>query len=114
MNWFQRILFPRQRFRIIDANDELRTLFMSDLPNCSLELRERGVLIRFSTNQESYGLALPYRMLSVFKGSDYLQIYGGKWRVKMITNGSGIDHKIIRKMLQMKYQATVNMGSYYG
>ncbi|MEQ9426194.1 MAG: hypothetical protein RJQ09_17350 [Cyclobacteriaceae bacterium] len=60
-------------------------------------------MIWFRVKLEMYALALPYYQISLFKGTDYVKIYGGKWSVKLSPSHNGsLDMSFIRKLIQQK------------
>ena len=75
--------FPK--FLILDANEEIIDIFSKNgrVPSFNIEFREKGILLWFKSSSDYQLLGLPYYSLSLFKGSDYLKLYSGKWFVKI-------------------------------
>lgn len=67
-----------EKMHIIDASPLIEGLLQyEDQPNyCNIELRPRGVLIRFKYRVETYGWAIPFGKLSVYKSDGSYRIYG--------------------------------------
>ena len=106
-----------QKYLIIDGNDELIELFKhhSKLPYCTIDLRPSGILLWFKIGKDLMSLPLPYYSLTVFKGSEYFQVYGGKWRVKLaITADETNNRDLIRQILMAKHENTSDITQYYG
>ena len=115
-NYFPFLNFKNNRYLVLDANEEILDLYRAFLgtPQCNLEIRKNGILLWFKMDT-TYVLPLPFYALTVFKGSDYLQVYGGKWRIKLGSEGSeSLDHKIIRDILMMKHKSVSDHSQYYG
>ena len=47
--------------------DELLSL-NNNIKKCNIELRKKGIIIRFRSLLETYGLIVPYYKLKIFKG----------------------------------------------
>ncbi|WP_222984867.1 hypothetical protein [Flagellimonas meishanensis] len=60
---------------ITDASVEIQNLLILDnnLNSCNIEMRPGGIIIRFRSLLETYGLVIPYHKLSIYKGD--LAIY---------------------------------------
>ena len=57
------------RLQIISASKEISKLLSYDnnIDWCNIELRPKGVIIRFRSLLETYGLIIPYYKLTLFK-----------------------------------------------
>ena len=94
-----------QRFEIIEADAEISEILSRDLKlnHCNIELRKGGVLIWFRIKLHNYALVLPYYLLTIFKGPDYLKVYGGKWSVKLKpAHNASFNTKFILKLMEQK------------
>jgi len=55
---------------ITEASMEIRNLLQLDnnLDSCNIELRPRGIILRFRSLLETYALVIPYYKLTLYKG----------------------------------------------
>jgi hypothetical protein len=120
LNFLKRIKnykLSNHKYLVIDGNDELIELFSHHTrqPLCKIEMRGQGIILWFRINRETMALPLPYYSLTVFKGSEYFQVYGGKWRVKLaITKDEHNNRDLIRQILLLKHDSTSDFTQYYG
>lgn len=94
-----------QRYVIVEASNELENLANRDNKTnfCNIELRQKGLILRFRSKLETYGWLVPYYLLSVFKSEDSLSIYAGPEFVRLkAAHNSSLDHKFILKILSAK------------
>lgn len=56
-----------------ECSKEIDELFSLDHNNntCNIELRPRGIIIRFRSLLETFALVIPYYKLSIYKGSSF-------------------------------------------
>jgi hypothetical protein len=47
-------------------------------------------------------LAFPYRLISIFKGTDYLQLYCQSWRLKLLIEDKGESQKFQQNLLRQR------------
>lgn len=71
--WTQRFMLRgigSPKMRIASASPEVQLLLRKDgYPNtCNIELRPRGIIVRFRSRLETYALIIPYYKLSLYKG----------------------------------------------
>ena len=55
---------------ITECSKEIRNLLLLDnnLNTCNIELRPKGIILRFRSLLETYALVIPYYKLSIYKG----------------------------------------------
>ncbi len=94
-----------QRFVILEANKELEELANLDNKTnfCNIELRDKGIILRFRSRLETYAWAIPYSLVSVFKYNDHLSIFAGAEFVKLApAHNASLDQKFLRKLMDLK------------
>ena len=65
---------------------------------CNIELRPRGVILRFRSLLETYALIIPYYKLTLYKGkAEEYSIYKDQQFVKIVAETMGI-HKFFSKI----------------
>lgn len=93
-----------QVFTLIDADEEIIAIInkQSEIFNCKIEIRKKGLLIWLKVSEESIVLAFPYRHISIFKGIDYLQLYCHSWRLKLLIEDKNISQKFQQSLLTQR------------
>jgi len=93
-----------QVFTLIDVDDEIIAIVnkQSDVFSCKIEIRKQGLLIWLGVSQEPMVLAFPYRLISIFKGTDYLQLYCQSWRLKLLIEDKGESQKFQQNLLRQR------------
>ena len=77
---------------ILDNNDN----------TCNIEMRPKGIIIRFRSLLETYALIIPYFKLSIFKPTgDTYSIHSGKYKIIIITK-TETKRKFIKRILEEK------------
>ena len=98
------------RLQIISASKEISKLLSYDnnIDWCNIELRPKGVIIRFRSLLETYGLIIPYYKLTLFKSdSNEYSFYCDTIKIKLIAKTkNSID--FIKKILIQKTKNFVN------
>lgn len=104
--------FPlRQRFamggigspklHITEASIDIYNLLILDnnLNTCNIEIRPKGIIVRFRSLLETYGLIIPYYKLNVYKGDvGIFSIYRDHYFIKVQSDTEAI-RRFFRKML---------------
>ena len=96
---------------IIDASEEIIELLKLDnnINYCNIELRTNGIIIRFGSLLETYGLIIPYYKLVIYKGeSNIYSFYKDNYYIKFMADNkksSLFVKKIV--MLKIKFQNKV-------
>ena len=59
------------KLHVVSSSKEIDSLFVLDHNDntCNIELRPNGIILRFRSLLETYGLIIPYHKLSIFKGT---------------------------------------------
>jgi len=76
---------------------------------CNIELRPKGVIIRFRSLLEVYGLIIPYYKLKLYKGKKFLySIYNDDTFIKVEAKKT-TEHSFFRKLnLEKINSKTIN------
>lgn len=106
-SWVDRIKFggtgsPKLPF--IEASSQIAELINRDnnYSYCNIEICWNGVIIRFRSVLETYGLIIPFHHLSIFKsGNDSYSIFSGEHKVKVEANSEKV-HKFFMRLLALK------------
>jgi len=61
------------RFKINKSSDNINNLLVLDknINYCNIELRPKGIIVRFRSLLETYGLIIPYYKLNIHKEKSY-------------------------------------------
>lgn len=89
---------------ITGASVEIRNLLILDnnLDCCNVELRPRGIIVRFRSLLETFALVIPYYKLSLYKGdSAVYSIYKDHHFIKVRSDTEAI-RKFFKKLLNHK------------
>ena len=74
---------------ISQSSIDIHNLLVLDnnLNTCSIELRPKGIILRFRSLLETYALVIPYYKLTIYKGkAQEYSIYKDKQYVKVVTD----------------------------
>ena len=86
------------------SNDKINNLLNLDnnLNKCNIEIRPKGIIIRFKVLLETYALVMPYYKLKVFKGkSDQYSLYKDEYVMKLKVKNLN-DHEKNKKMSKFR------------
>ncbi len=89
---------------ITDTSIEIGNLLKLDnnLNTCNIELRPKGIIVRFRSLLETYGLIIPYYKLSLYKGeAQVYSIYKDHYFIKVKSDRKAIQ-KFLIKILHYK------------
>lgn len=89
---------------ITEASIEINNLLILDnnLNSCNIELRPKGIIVRFRSLLETFALVIPYYKLTVYKGDFAIySIYRDNYFIKVKSDTKAIQ-KFFRKMLDYK------------
>lgn len=104
------------RLVIATATQEINELLAADnrIRHCSLELRPKGLIMRFKSRLDTYAWVLPFSSLTLFKSAGFLELYSGGTHVKLsgIANSRGVQN-FIRKLIFAKAEALQKSGAGY-
>ncbi len=93
---------------ITEASVEIRNLLILDnnLDSCNIEIRPKGIILRFRSLLETYALVIPYYKLSVYKGDIAIySIYRDNYFIKVKADTKAIQ-KFFRKLMDFKADNT--------
>ncbi len=89
---------------ITETSIEIHNLLILDnnVNACNIEMRPKGIIIRFRSLLETFALVIPYYKLSVYKGDFAVYtIYRDHYFIKVRSDTKAIQ-KFFRKMLDYK------------
>ena len=92
------------KLMITSSSVEIRNLLILDnnLDSCNIELRPKGIVLRFRSLLETYALVIPYYKLSLYKGDiGIYSIYRDHHFVKVKADTKAIQ-KFFKKILNYK------------
>ena len=73
-----------------------------NINSCNIELRPLGIIIRFRSLLETYGLIIPYYKLKLYKGkAQEYSIYLDQYFIKILADTEGI-HTFFKKINDQK------------
>ena len=82
-----------EKLTISNASIDIHNLLILDqnINSCNIELRPKGIIIRFRSLLETYALIVPYFKLNLYKGnSQEYSIYLDQYYIKILADSSGI------------------------
>ena len=91
-----------------ESSPSINSLFSLDqnLNTCSIELRTKGIIVRFRSLLETYALVIPYYKLNIFKGeSNSYTIFCGSHKIRLAANSDQI-HSFFSKINRLKAEAS--------
>ena len=97
---------------IADASKEIVELLRMDnnLNYCNIEIRKNGIIIRFKSLLETYGLIIPYYKLVIYKGeSNIYSLYKDTDYIKFFVDNKSTSH-FIKKIIRLKTDYLNKMG----
>ena len=89
---------------IIDASEEIIELLKLDnnINYCNIELRTNGIIIRFRSLLETYGLIIPYYKLVIYKGeSNIYSFYKDNYYIKFMADNKKTS-LFVKKIVRLK------------
>lgn len=89
---------------ITETSVEIRNLLILDnnTDSCNIEMRPKGIIVRFRSLLETFALVIPYYKLTVYKGDFAIySIYRDNYFIKVKSDTKAIQ-KYFRKMLDYK------------
>lgn len=92
------------KLHITETSVEIRNLLILDnnLDTCNIEMRPRGIIVRFRSLLETYGLVIPYYKLTIYKGDlAVYSIYRDNYFIKVRADTKSIQ-KYFKKLLDHK------------
>ncbi|WP_422861602.1 hypothetical protein [Flagellimonas sp. W118] len=89
---------------ITETSVEIQNLLILDnnLNSCNIEMRPKGIIVRFRSLLETYGLVIPYYKLNLYKGDFAVySIYKDHYFIKVRSDTKAIQ-KYFKKVLDYK------------
>lgn len=89
---------------ITETSIEIQNLLILDnnLNTCNIEMRPKGIIVRFRSLLETYGLVIPYYKLNLYKGDFAVySIYKDHYFIKVKSDTKAIQ-KYFKKVLDFK------------
>ena len=86
--------------RIQGSNSEIENLLNLDNNDnrCNIEIRKKGIIVRFRSLLETYALIIPFYKLKLFKGeSNVYSIYIDNYYIKVLANNKNV-HDFFKKI----------------
>lgn len=86
--------------RIQRCNSEIENLLNLDNNDnrCNIEIRKKGIIVRFRALLETYALIIPFYKLKLFKGeSNVYSIYIDNYYIKVLANNKNV-HDFFKKI----------------
>ena len=92
------------KLHITEASMEIQNLLILDnnLNTCNIEMRPKGIIVRFRSLLETYGLIIPYYKLTLYKGDFAVySIYRDHYFIKVKSDTKAVQ-KYFKKLLDYK------------
>lgn len=89
------------KLHIVQASPEIHNLLLLDnnLDTCNIEIRPKGIIVRFRSLLETYGLIIPYYKLNLLKGDMAIHsIHMDKHFIKVHSDTKAVQ-KFFKKLL---------------
>ena len=99
---------------ITDASTEIIELLRLDnnINYCNIEIRKNGIVIRFRSLLETYGLIIPYYKLVIYKGeSKIYSFFKDQHYIKFLVNNKNTT-LFVKKVNKLKTDYQNKMGLY--
>jgi len=102
---------------ITSTSIEIHNLLILDkyTNTCNIELRPKGIIIRFRSLLETYALVVPYYKLSLYKGkSDEYSFHKDQYFIKIKAEPTNSQlHKFVKKITDKKAELSSSNGDIY-
>ena len=89
---------------ITDASNDIVELLKLDnnINQCNIEIRSNGIILRFRSLLETYGLVIPFYKMVIYKGEKKIySIYIDNQYIKFLADKKSI-HSFIKKINRLK------------
>lgn len=97
------------RLDIVNSSPEISELLEYDNNRnfCNIELRPKGIIIRFRSLLETFGLIIPFYKLVLFKPANHITFHIDHYfiSVEALPNNKVV-HVFMEKLIQLKTEAT--------
>ena len=94
------------QMNITQASIDIHNLLVLDQNRntCNIELRPKGIIVRFRSLLETYALVIPYYKLNIYKGkADEYSVYKDQYFIKVQLTTAV--HRFIQKVQQLRIEA---------
>ncbi|WP_109829690.1 hypothetical protein [Reichenbachiella versicolor] len=94
-----------QKLVVRSANPEITNLYLHQNGEIftNIELRPKGIALWFRSRIDVYILMIPYYQLSVYRNGEYLNVYGGQWKVMLKpAHNQVINTKFLTKLFDIR------------
>ena len=96
------------RFKINKSSEKINNLLVLDqnINYCNIELRPKGIIIRFRSLLETYGLIIPFYKLNIHKekSNQYSVFYESSFIKLDVSNDN--EHSFFKKIINEKLSST--------
>ena len=99
--------FGSQRLLIIGCSPDIERLLRLDnnLDHCNIELRKRGIILRFRSILNTYGWVVPYDQLSVNRHPEHYELRSSTHFVKLrAAHFEPLRHGFFDKLSDLKHE----------
>ena len=99
---------------ITDASNDIIELLKLDnnINQCNIEIRSNGIILRFRSLLETYGLVIPFYKMVIYKGEKKIySIYIDNQYIKFLADKKSI-HSFIKKINRLKSEYLNKTGFY--
>lgn len=96
-----------QRFDITEASENITSLLSQDSKpdTCNIELRTKGMIVRFQSKSDTCAWTIPYHHLNVYRNGSQLSIYNNVEFIKCVpSHNSALDALFLQKIMNLKAQ----------
>ena len=106
-SWTERIRFGgtgSPKLPVLMASKEIVELMEKDTNSnyCNVEICYHGIIVRFRSILETYGVIIPFYKLSIFKSdADSYTIFSGEYKIVVNSENSKV-HSFFKRLLEFK------------
>ncbi|WP_036379770.1 hypothetical protein [Muricauda sp. MAR_2010_75] len=96
------------KLHITETSMQIQNLLILDnnLNSCNIEIRPKGIIVRFRSLLETYGLIIPYYKLKLYKGDSAIHsVYMDHYFIKVKSDTKAIQ-RFFKKLLDHKADNT--------
>ena len=97
------------KLQIVSSSPKIANLLLLDnnLDVCNIEIRPKGIIVRFRSLLETYAMVIPFYKLSVFKGkSNNYSIHADRKKIEIHSDKH--TSKFFSKIMEFKAKYTEN------
>lgn len=110
-SWTERLRFGgtgSPKLPVLMASKEIAELMEKDnyTNYCNVEICYQGVIVRFRSILETYGLIIPFYKLSIFKSdAGSYSIFSGEYKIVVSAENAKV-HAFFKRLLELKVKQT--------